>query len=70
MRLLRCALVMGWATLLVGSAASAAPERVTYALIIANNIGTEPRQAPLRYADDDGRATTNCSPHEPGRRCC
>ncbi|EPX58005.1 hypothetical protein D187_004539 [Cystobacter fuscus DSM 2262] len=54
MRLLRCALVMGWATLLVGTAASAAPERVTYALIIANNIGTEPRQAPLRYADDDG----------------
>jgi hypothetical protein len=54
MRSLRCVLVLGWATLLVGTTVSAEPERVTYALILANNIGTEPKQAPLRYADDDG----------------
>ncbi|HEX8822715.1 MAG TPA: hypothetical protein VF794_22500 [Archangium sp.] len=43
-----------WVALLVGTAASAAPERVTYALILANNASTDPKQAPLRYADDDG----------------
>ncbi|WP_223636764.1 hypothetical protein [Corallococcus sp. EGB] len=40
--------------LLAGTAASAEPEQVHYALIVANNTGTEPSQAPLRYADDDG----------------
>ncbi|RYZ40146.1 MAG: hypothetical protein EOO71_17220 [Myxococcaceae bacterium] len=40
--------------LLVGTAASAAPEQVHYALIVASNTGTEKSQAPLRYADDDG----------------
>ncbi len=55
MRTLRCAPVaLLWLALLAGSAASAAPARVAYALIIANNTGTEPKQAPLRYADDDG----------------
>ncbi|ATB30477.1 caspase family protein [Melittangium boletus] len=54
MRLLRCALAAGCAVFLGGSTASAAPERPAYALILANNTGTEPQQAPLRYADDDG----------------
>ncbi len=55
MRLLRCApLALSWVVLLVGAAASAAPEQVSYALILANNTGLEPKQAPLRYADDDG----------------
>lgn len=54
MRPLRCALRLGVATLLLATAASAAPERVFYTLIIANNVGTEPTQAPLRFADDDG----------------
>jgi hypothetical protein len=55
MRLLRCApLALSWVLLLVGAAASAAPEQVSYALIVANNTGLEPKQAPLRYADDDG----------------
>jgi hypothetical protein len=54
MRPLRCAPVALWVALLVGTAANAAPERPTYALILANNTGTEPKQAPLRYADDDG----------------
>ncbi|MCY1073523.1 caspase family protein [Archangium lansingense] len=55
MRPLRCApAALLWFALLAGSAASAAPSRVAYALIIANNTGTEPKQAPLRYADDDG----------------
>ncbi|PTL84475.1 caspase family protein [Vitiosangium sp. GDMCC 1.1324] len=54
MRLFRCAPAALWTALLVGSAASAAPQRVTYALILANNTGLEPKQAPLRYADDDG----------------
>jgi hypothetical protein len=43
-----------WVALLASSAASAEPARVAYALIIANNTGLEPKQAPLRYADDDG----------------
>lgn len=30
------------------------PERVSYALIIANNASLDPKQASLRYADDDG----------------
>lgn len=54
MRLLRCAPLALCVALLVGTAASAAPERPTYALILANNTGLEPKQAPLRYADDDG----------------
>ncbi len=55
MRLLRCApLALWWVVLLAGATASAAPEQVSYALIVANNTGLEPRQAPLRYADDDG----------------
>lgn len=54
MRSLRCAFVVGWATLLAATSVGAAPEQVAYALIVANNIGTEPGQAPLRYADDDG----------------
>ncbi|WNG32915.1 hypothetical protein F0U61_04260 [Archangium violaceum] len=54
MRPLRCAAVTLWAALLIGTAASAAPKRVAYALILANNTGLEPKQAPLRYADDDG----------------
>jgi hypothetical protein len=43
-----------WVSLLVGTTASAAPERVAYALILANNASTDPKQAPLRFADDDG----------------
>jgi hypothetical protein len=43
-----------WIVLLVATAASAAPERVAYALILANNASLDPKQAPLRYADDDG----------------
>jgi hypothetical protein len=43
-----------WVALLVGTAASAAPEQTTYALILANNASIDPKQAPLRYADDDG----------------
>lgn len=43
-----------WVVLLVATAASAAPERVAYALILANNASLDPKQAPLRYADDDG----------------
>ncbi len=43
-----------WVSLLVGTTASAAPERVAYALILANNASNDPKQAPLRYADDDG----------------
>ena len=35
-------------------ASAAEPERVSYALIIANNSSLDPKQAPLRYADDDG----------------
>ena len=55
MRPLRCApAALLWLALLAGSTASAAPARAAYALIIANNMGTEPKQAPLRYADDDG----------------
>jgi hypothetical protein len=54
MRPLRCAPVALWLVLLASTAASAAPEQVTYALIIANNTGLEPKQAPLRSADDDG----------------
>jgi hypothetical protein len=38
----------------VSSAQAAEPERVSYALIIANNASLDPKQAPLRYADDDG----------------
>ena len=33
---------------------AAEPERVSYALIIANNASLDPKQADLRYADDDG----------------
>jgi hypothetical protein len=54
MRLLQRTAVIGWAALLIASAASAASERVVYALIVANNIGLEADQAPLRFADDDG----------------
>ncbi len=56
MRPLRRALVVPWAALLllVAGAAPAAPQQVGYALILANNLGTEPGQAPLRFADDDG----------------
>ena len=35
-------------------AQAAEPERVSYALIIANNASLDPKQADLRYADDDG----------------
>lgn len=34
--------------------ARAASQHVAYALIIANNLGMDASQAPLRYADDDG----------------
>jgi hypothetical protein len=54
MRLIRCALAAGCAVWLMASSASAATDRPTYALILANNTGLEPAQAPLRYADDDG----------------
>jgi hypothetical protein len=37
-----------------GPAWAAEPERVSYALIIANNASLDPKQASLRYADDDG----------------
>lgn len=49
-----------WLPLLVGGLVlaqpvwAAEPERVSYALIIANNSSLDPKQAPLRYADDDG----------------
>ena len=54
MRLFRRAPVALWVLLLAASTASAAPERVAYALILANNSSLDPKQAPLRYADDDG----------------
>jgi hypothetical protein len=54
MRLFRRAPVALWVLLLAASSASAAPERVAYALILANNSSLDPKQAPLRYADDDG----------------
>ncbi|MBM7111960.1 caspase family protein [Archangium primigenium] len=55
MQLLRSALVVAGCAVFLGSAsAGAAPERPAYALIVANNVGLEPQQAPLRYADDDG----------------
>lgn len=54
MRLLPRATATLWVALLASTLASAASERVSYALIIANNMGTEASQAPLRYADDDG----------------
>lgn len=43
---------LGW--VLAGPAQAAEPERVSYALIIANNASLDPKQAALRYADDDG----------------
>ena len=43
MRPLRCAPMALWVALLVGTAASAAPERVAYALILANNASTDPK---------------------------
>src|SRR5688572_15963361 len=47
-------LVLGLGLVLTGPARAAAPERVTYALIVANNASLDPKLAPLRYADDDG----------------
>ena len=47
-------LVLGLGLLLAGPARASAPERVTYALIVANNGSLDPKLAPLRYADDDG----------------
>jgi len=54
MRLLPCVAAICWAALLLTSTPSAATERAAYALIVANNIGLEADQAPLRFADDDG----------------
>jgi hypothetical protein len=34
--------------------AGAAPQRVAFALIVANNASLDPTRAPLRFADDDG----------------
>jgi len=42
------------ALLLASPALAAEPERVSYALIVANNASLDPKQADLRYADDDG----------------
>src|SRR5215213_7200094 len=39
---------------LPGQSLAAESERVSYALIIANNASLDPKQAALRYADDDG----------------
>lgn len=47
-------LVLGLGLLPVGPARAAPAERVTYALIVANNASLDPKLAPLRYADDDG----------------
>jgi hypothetical protein len=47
-------LVLGLGLVLTGPARAASSERVSYALIIANNGSLDPKQAPLRYADDDG----------------
>ncbi len=54
MRLLRHSPVALLVALLAALTASAAPERVGYALIIANNTSLDPKLAHLRYADDDG----------------
>jgi hypothetical protein len=50
----RWLLLSGLWLVLAGSAQAAEPERVSYALIIANNASLDPKQADLRYADDDG----------------
>jgi hypothetical protein len=47
-------LLLGLGLVLARPALAAEPERVSYALIIANNASFDPKQAPLRYADDDG----------------
>jgi hypothetical protein len=47
-------LVLGLGLLMAGPARATPPERVSYALIIANNASLDPKLAPLRYADDDG----------------
>jgi hypothetical protein len=49
-----CLLVLSLGLVLARPARAAEPERVSYALIIANNTSLDPKQAPLRYADDDG----------------
>ncbi|MDC0710131.1 caspase family protein [Stigmatella sp. ncwal1] len=51
----RCALLLlGWGLALPGAAWAASPGKTTYALIVANNASLDPKQAALRYADDDG----------------
>jgi hypothetical protein len=47
-------LVLGLSLVMTGPARAASSERVSYALIIANNASLDPKLAPLRYADDDG----------------
>ncbi|WP_224248786.1 caspase family protein [Hyalangium gracile] len=47
-------LLLGLGLALPWQAQAATPERVSYALIIANNASLDPKQAALRYADDDG----------------
>ncbi|QSQ21721.1 caspase family protein [Pyxidicoccus parkwayensis] len=52
--LLRAPLTALWVALLCSASARAASQDVAYALIIAHNGGMDRKQAPLRYADDDG----------------
>lgn len=46
--------LLGLGLALTRPAQAAEPERVSYALIIANNASLDPKLAALRYADDDG----------------
>ncbi|ADO74549.1 caspase family protein [Stigmatella aurantiaca] len=51
----RCTLLLlGWGLAFPLSAQAELPQRTAYALIIANNASLDPKQADLRYADDDG----------------
>ncbi len=49
-----CPLAATLALSLASLALAAEPERVSYALIVANNASLNPKMADLRYADDDG----------------
>jgi hypothetical protein len=53
-RLSLCPLLLLLGLVAAWPARAEEPERVSYALIIANNASLDPKQAALRYADDDG----------------
>ncbi|HYI01386.1 hypothetical protein [Hyalangium sp.] len=53
-RLALCQLLLLLGLMPAGPVWAAEPERVSYALIIANNASLDPKLAALRYADDDG----------------